>query len=291
MYQDNPIIKIGDILENCLYGDTPAGWDIIGTIENIKKFKRADFIDYWQSQYGAESLNLVLTGDIKDKHLKQGENILKQFSSGHYRVQAELEEKQSQPQEMIEIKNTDQAVLALAVRAYPVNHQYELATRLLASILGGAMSSRLFINLRERQGLAYSVRTETEFYQNSGYLSTQAGVPKDKVSQAIKIILAEYKKLTKDLVPEQELNKAKDIAEGQLAIFLEASDNLANWYGRQLVYRDKIYSPQEYLKQLRQLEAEDLRQVAREIFKDERLNLAIIGDLKGKSFKPILKLN
>lgn len=290
MYQDNPLMHIDDILENCLYGDTAAGWDIIGTKENIKSFKRADFVDYLKRQYGAESASLVLAGDIENRFVKQGENILKQMQAGHFKGQENLIEAQKKPKIKAVNKETDQTVLALAVRAFPINHQNELATKILALILGGSMSSRLFIQLRERRGLAYSIRTSAEFYSNSGYLSTQAGVPTEKTAEAIKIILSEYKRLKNSLVSPDELNKAKDIMEGHIVMHLETSDDLANWYGRQKVLRPQIISPANFLDLVKKVTAQDLQKVARKIFVEENLNLALIGRVKNKNYSSILKL-
>lgn len=289
MYRDNPLMHIDDVLENCLYGDTSAGWDIIGTKENIKSFKRADFTSYLKSQYGAESTNLILAGNLEEKLIKQGEKVLAKMKSGNFKEQEELVESQTKPQLNAVFKDTDQMVLALAVRSFPANHESEVAAKMLALILGGAMSSRLFIKLRERKGLAYSIRTSTEFYSNSGYLSTQAGVPIGKTEEAIEIILSEYKRLKNNLVSPEELVRAKDIMEGRVIMHLEASDELANWYGRQAVLRPKIMTPADFLTSVRKITAKDLQETAKKIFVNENLNLALIGKVKNKDFKSILK--
>ncbi len=289
MYRDNPLMHIDDVLENCLYGDTSAGWDIIGTKENIKSFKRADFTSYLKSQYGAESTNLILAGNLEEKLIKQGEKVLAKMKSGNFKEQEELVESQTKPQLNAVFKDTDQMVLALAVRSFPANDESEVAAKMLALILGGAMSSRLFIKLRERKGLAYSIRTSTEFYSNSGYLSTQAGVPIGKTEEAIEIILSEYKRLKNNLVSPEELVRAKDIMEGRVIMHLEASDELANWYGRQAVLRPKIMTPADFLTSVRKITAKDLQETAKKIFVNENLNLALIGKVKNKDFKSILK--
>lgn len=289
MYRDNPLMHIDDVLENCLYGDTSAGWDIIGTKENIKSFKRADFLSYLKSQYGAESTNLILAGNLEEKFIKQGKKILAKMKSGKFKEQEALIESQEKPQLKAVFKDTDQMVLALAVRSFPVNDKSEVAAKMLALILGGAMSSRLFIKLRERKGLAYSIRTSTEFYSNSGYLSTQAGVPTEKTQEAIEIILSEYKRLRNNLISPEELSRAKDIMEGRVVMHLEASDELANWYGRQAVLRPEIMTPAKFLAAVKKITAKDLQETAKQIFINENLNLALIGKVKNNDFKSILK--
>jgi len=216
MYQENPMMHIDDVLENCLYGDTPAGWDIVGTKDNINSFKRSDFINYYANQYGGESANLVLAGEVKQQDIKKGEEILKKLNKGNFQEQIGIVESQTKPVVRALYKDIDQTVLALAVRAFPINHKEEISAKMLALLLGGAMSSRLFINLRERRGLAYFIKTNTEFYSDTGYLSTQAGVPAERTKEAISIILGEYRRLKTTLVGKEELQKIKDIMEGHI---------------------------------------------------------------------------
>lgn len=277
MYEDNPMMHIEDVLETCLYGNTPAGWDTIGTKENIKNFKRADFLRYFKRQYGANSLSIILSGAVRPADQKAAVKIFSRISKNNWRDKIPVKEKQAHPALRIAAKATDQINLSLAVRTFPVGHPQELALKLLSVILGGSMSSRLFIALRERSGLAYYVKTETEFYSDSGYLSTQAGVPKGKVEAAIAIILAEYRRIAREEVTVAELIRAKDLISGRMLMQLEASDEVASWYGRQAVLRKNFISPEDLEKKLRALKAGDLRQAAQLVMKDQGLNLAIIG--------------
>ncbi|MDP2830499.1 MAG: insulinase family protein, partial [bacterium] len=139
-------------------------------------------------------------------------------------------------------------------------------------------------------GLAYSVKTQAEFYTDSGYLTTEAGVPIGKIKEAIKIILAEYKKLAKTLVDKKELERTKNLIRGRLAIQLESSDNVASWYAKHMVLRDKILAPEEFLKAMDKVSAEDVRRIARMVFVNQGLNLAVIGPFREKEeFGKILK--
>ncbi len=290
MYEDNPQMHIEDVFEDCLYGDTPAGWETIGTKKNIRSFTREDLIKYLQTQYGTKSVYIVIAGAIKPQDKKIVEKIFRNFKDNKQIAKPAVIEKQKSPQFKISPKKTDQIALSLGVRAYPIDHPDEFKVKLLSVILGGSMSSRLFINLRERNGLAYSVRTNTEFYSDSGYLTTQAGVPADKTEAAIKIILSEYKKICHELAPAKELKRAQDMLQGRILLQMEASDNLANWYARQAMYRRKIMTPGDLIKKIKNITPEQIRQVARAVFKNQNLNLAIIGNIKGEKLKPILKL-
>ncbi len=288
MYEDNPLMHIEDVLEACLYGDTPAGWETIGTKENIRRFTRADLLHYLKTQYGTRSAAVFLAGNISAADQRKVRRLLAEFRSNDWRGKNRTVERQSKPNLRIVPKKIDQVNLSLAVRAYPAGHAQEFKAKLLAIILGGAMSSRLFIRLRERNGLAYYVKTNVEAHSDSGYLTTQAGVPIGKVESAVKIILEEYKRLTEELVEPKELKRAKDLLRGRLLLQLESTDDLANWYARQEILREKIVTPEGFIAAMEKITASELRQVARQIFKDSNLNLALIGDVKASRLKKML---
>jgi predicted Zn-dependent peptidase len=289
MYEDNPLMHIEDVFESCLYGDTPAGWETIGTKANIRRFTRADLIKYLTSQYGTKSTYIVLAGGVKASDTVAASALFAGFKSSHWQDKLPVREKQASPRLRIVPKKIDQINLSLGVRSYPIGHPEEFPVKLLSIILGGSMSSRLFINLRERHGLAYYVRTMVETYTDSGYLTTQAGVPVGQAEAAIKIILEEYKKLTTELVSVTELKRAKDLLRGKSLIQMEATDNLATWYARQAVLRSKIITPEEFLRQVNKVTAEDIRRAARQIFVNRGLNLAVIGSVSETKLKSILK--
>lgn len=299
MYRDNPMIYIEDLFEELLYGDQPAGWDTIGTRENILGFKREDFIDYFDSQYGAQNTFVCVAGNINMKATRRHVAFMSDLTNKYFsklkpsdlREKKSVQEKQTKPQIKLHYKKTDQAHLSLGVRAYALGHEDEFALKLLSVILGESMSSRLFIELRGRKGLAYSVRTQAEFYTDSGYLTAQAGVPKDKLRQAIAVILAEYKKIAEHLIDDEELERAKNLIKGQMAIQMESSSNVANWHGRQAVLRDEILTPEDFMKKVNKVSAQDIRQAARNVFVNQGLNLAVIGPFRdGNTMKGILKL-
>jgi len=289
MYEDNPMMHVEDVFESLLYGDTPAGWETIGTKKNISNFQRGDFIKYLEAQYGAKSMYVVLVGGITATAKKEAARLFSKFKTNKWRDKPAVKESQAEPRAKSVFKKTDQINLSLGVRAYPIGHPDEFKVKLLSIILGGSMSSRLFINLRERNGLAYYVRTMNETYSDSGYLTTQAGVPITKVEAAIKIILAEYRKLMTELVSASELKRAKDLLQGKSLLQMEATDNLATWYARQAVLRRRIITPGEFLKKINRISASELRAAAKKIFVDRGLNLALIGQTKADKFKSVLK--
>jgi predicted Zn-dependent peptidase len=138
--------------------------------------------------------------------------------------------------------------------------------------------------------LAYYVKTGVEAYSDSGYLSTQAGVPKDKLKAAIKIIISEYKRIASEKVELSELKRAQDLLAGRLLMQLEASDEVASWYGRQAVLRKKYFNPQELEKKIRQVTVTDILKVAQMVVKTQNLNLAVIGPVASQQQNSLLKM-
>lgn len=285
MYQDNPMMHLEDVFEQTLYGDTPAGWDTAGRKETVSAFQRQDFINYWRQNYGQQRTVVCLAGKLPEEIDSLVNKYFAQWPEAvNFQDKIPVIEQQSQPKLLVTDKDTDQLHLALGVRAFPYGHPQELPSRLLASILGGSMSSRLFLQIRERQGLAYYVRTNIEDYTDSGYLVTSAGIKKEALVQAVNTIINEYKKLTVDLVDDDELERIKKFIAGRLVLGLEGSDDLAQWYARQQVLflgqgsvQENLDTPQEYLAKVQAVTAEQIRTVAQQIFVDQGLNLAIIG--------------
>lgn len=291
MYHENPRFYIEDLFEQCLYGDSPAGWEIIGPKENIRRFKRQEFIDYFQTQYGIGSATVCLTGDIGNKE-ELLEKYFSDFSDNDFKDKEAVVEKQERPTMLLHKKEGDQTNIAVGVRAYPIGHPDEYATKVLSVILGGSMSSRLFHEVRERRGLAYYVRTDYESFTDTGYVATQAGVPVGKQDETIKVILREYEKIKNEGVSEEELKRVKDLIRGRSIIALEASDDMANWYARQAALKGSVRTPEEFFNKIDQVNQEDIRRISKDIFKNSGLNLAIIGPFNDdKEFLNILSFS
>ena len=294
MYEDTPVIQVGDVFEELLYGDQPAGWEIIGTKENIKNLKRSDFLKYLGKNYTAPNTVVCVAGNIEEKEaIGKIENIFSKMSRKNNGGKPKTKENQSKPQIKIKAKKTDQAHLVLGVRAFDMFHPDRFALSVLANILGGTMSSRLFLSVRERLGLAYYISASYESYTDSGYLAVRAGVDteKSKIGKAVKTIIGEIKKIREKKVSPRELQKAKDNFRGKMALSLESSDDIAGFLAGQELAKKKIESPEEILSRVDKVSADDIMRVARGIFMNDRLNLAMIGPVEGKVFlEKILKV-
>ena len=278
MYEDMPMRHIGDLWELHLYGDTPLGWEIIGPKENLRRFMRADFIKYLKRGYVAENVVIGVAGNIDPKRVKK--EIEKHFAgirTGKRPVFKKNTKKQSVPEVFVQSKKTDQTQFILGVRTYDMFHPDRYVLSVLSTLLGGGMSSRLFMAVRERRGLAYSVHTMTEAFHDAGYLATQAGVEHENLEKTIAVILDEYRKVATEKVEASELKKAKEYIKGKLAMGLEGSDDVVEYLVSQETIRGEITLPKEVAKRIDQVTADDVLRVAGDIFVNKKLNLAVIG--------------
>jgi len=292
MCLDTPISYIGDLWEKLIYGDQPAGWLIIGEKENILNFKRIDFLNYLKNHYSAKNTIICVAGNTTSEIAE--EKIKKYFSNintQNPKAKLKVIEKQEKPQILIHFKKTDQTHLHLGVRGYNLFHPQRFAQMILATILGGFMSSRLFISIREKKGFAYYVSTVADINADTGYLVTRAGVDNNKIEEVIKLILKEYQSLKNKKIEKSELKKAKENLKGTLILSLESSDSQASFYTDQELLTNKILTPEEQFKRIDAVTIEDVKKVAKNIFKSENLNLAVIGPFKDKEkFNKLLKI-
>ncbi|MDO8676365.1 MAG: pitrilysin family protein [Candidatus Azambacteria bacterium] len=292
MYEDSPIRKIDDIWTELLYGDQPAGWDTAGKKEIIAKLQRNNFVKYHSDHYVAPRTLLVVAGKMNpDDILKKAKNLFKTISSHLGKEKLPTKESQSKPQVKTFYKKTDQTHIAVGVRAYSIFDERRFALEVLATILGGGMSSRLFDLLRDKMGAAYYVRTSHDGATDTGNLATWAGIDNQRIEAILAAILGEYKKIKQNKVSKNELDKAKERIEGSLILGIETSDELASFYGFQEILKNEILQPYDIIKKVQQVTATDVYDAANDIFRPEKLNLAMIGPVKdGKNLQNLLKL-
>ncbi len=293
MYLDTPIMNIWNIWEQLLYGDQPAGWLTIGEKETIKSLRRDDFLKYLGNQYVAKNTIVLVAGD--EQKIKNQKSKIKNYfagiKNGNCKNKLKVIEKQKKPEVRVNFKETDQTHFVLGFRSNDIFHKDRYASALLATILGGYMSSRLWIEVRERRGLAYYIRSANETYTDSGYLVANAGVDNSRLKEAIKVILAEFKKIRDQKIPEAEIQKAKDHIKGATLLSLESSDEVASYLGGQEVLKKEILTPEQFFSRINRVTAADLQRVARDIFKPQKLNLALIGPFKERErLEKILKI-
>ncbi|MGI8419330.1 MAG: M16 family metallopeptidase [Candidatus Levyibacteriota bacterium] len=294
LYEDMPARKIGDIYEQLLYGDTPMGWDIAGDKSIIRAIQRTDFLAYLGELYSASNLTVVIAGGIdSEEAFGQVEKYfggMKQFQTKTFDKVTELQEK---PAVLVKQKQTEQIHIALGVRTVSISSEKRYPLSMLSAILGGGMSSRLFHEVREKRGLAYYVRSSSDEYDDVGSLVSTAGIDPKRVLEAVEVMVAEYSKVAHGqmALTDEELTKAKEFLKGHLVLDLEDSRSVAGFYAHQELLEDKIENPADVIAQIEKITKEDVEAVGKEFFKEQTLNLALIGNFTdGQKLESLLKL-
>ena len=294
MYLDTPMAYIGELFEELLYADTPAGWPVIGTKENILSFNKEKVVGYFKSHYSPANVIVCVAGAVNTKEVEEKiKDYFKEVPEGVADQKVAVKEQQSEPQLLLRYKKTDQTHFCLGVRAYDLFDKRRYGLALLSVILGGNMSSRLFIKVRERNGLAYSIHTSTSNATDAGYLVTQAGIDHKNLEKSVELILEEYKDLRDKKITEKELQKAKDYLRGAMSLSLDSSDSQASFYGMQELLEKDMLTPEEKFEKIDEVTVDQIKEIAEDIFQPEKLNLSVIGPFEEKDFdrlKQLLKL-
>ncbi|PIR03658.1 MAG: hypothetical protein COV59_05740 [Candidatus Magasanikbacteria bacterium CG11_big_fil_rev_8_21_14_0_20_39_34] len=283
MYKDNPIMNIDNIFEDLLFSGSYLGRDIGGTEKHVMSFKRKDTLDYKEKYYQPSNMYIVVAGNIDEKteelietyfgtqkDTKKPSESFKPFSFGPSVKKERL---------VVEHKKTDQVQMMLGYPGYKFNDNKNVILDVLNTILGGSMSSRLFIKIRERMGLAYTVRSDYDVFRDTGYTYVRAGLEPKNINKAIKAIKAEIEKLKEKGVTASELKDAKTHIRGSITLSLEDSASQANWYAKQFMF-GSIDTPEMYLKKIEKVTNEQIMKVAQQTFKDTQMRVSIIGDVK-----------
>lgn len=300
MYQDTPMYQVGWNFESLVYGDQPLGWDQIGTKELISSVKNEDFVRYKNELYTSDNTVIAVCGNVdhddvigkveKFFDMEEGKKAYDFQKVGErklvsFETQAESVSKSGRV--YLKEKKTEQAHLIVGVEAFPETHPDHWVLKILSVILGGNMSSRMFLNVREAYGLAYYIRTNTDDYVDTGLISTTAGVDVGRSEMAVEKIMEQYRLIAggevvgasgAGAVGARELDKAKNFLKGKMILGLEDSEEYAHLLAKfELLHGDSM-TPEEIMRAVDKVTLADVERVARELFNDpSRFRLAIIG--------------
>jgi predicted Zn-dependent peptidase len=284
MYEDTPLRRVGDIFENLIYSGDPLGWDIIGTREAVKSITKDDFLNYIKKYYYAEDMLVTIAGAITES---QATELVKEHLGGIIKKGAKPKKPnskitQDKSKVLVQYKKTDQTHIILGFRGYYYGHKGEYAEAVLASILGGGMSSRMFTEVREKRGLAYAVRTSEDHYMDNGYFATYAGLETKRMDEGIKVILDQYYGLATGKYPieKSELNKAKEYIKGHIALALEDTKNVNAFFASDELFLGRSRTPKDYYDAIDRVTVDDLYAIAKYLFNPRKLNLAVIGPFR-----------
>jgi predicted Zn-dependent peptidase len=293
MYFDTPRDFIDSVYDHLLYGDQPLGWDIIGTKETVRAATRETFLGYLDRWYRAPRMVAGIAGALGDGLESKLEQLLGDVQNGSTGGPANVELGQSEAQVKIFAKTSEQAHLRFGMPSYTIDHPDRYALGLLATVLGGGMSSRLFTEVRERRGLAYYVYAYNQGYTDTGTLYSQAGVDINRIDDAIRTIVAEFARIAAEAVGADELEKARNYAKGRLVLSLEDPKGMIMFGLRSEVLENRIREPDEVLRGYDAVTAEDVQRVARDLIRDKALNLALVGPFEegDQRFAELLELS
>jgi predicted Zn-dependent peptidase len=291
MYEDMPQAHVSDLWSEVLYSDQSAGRSTLGSKENIKKMIRDNFVNYKKSHYVATKTVVIVAGNIKnDEVYKEVGKYFKDVPVNNGEKKPKTKDIQSKPNVKVLYKDTDQTHFVLGVRSFSLFDKRNTTLALLCGVLGAGMSSRLFSKLREEMGVAYYVRAYNSPSLDHGSMQISAGVNNKRVEEVIKEIIKECNLLINKKVSEKELDKVKALIIGNMKMSLEATDDVANFYGTQELMKREMKTLDEKIKEIKKVKVEDIQKMAKIIFKTKNLNLAIIGPYKENTkFLDILK--
>jgi predicted Zn-dependent peptidase len=289
MYNDNPLMNIDNVFEDLFYKGCPLGRDIAGTEKHVLGYKRDDVLAFKEKYYQPQNMYVVVAGNITDKTKKYLEKYFgkeKNKSKVNKSFKPyQLGASSKKDKIVVERKKTDQAQLMLGFPGFKIDHKQNIVASVMNSILGGSMSSRLFIQIRERRGLAYMIRSGAEEYRDTGYFYVRAGLEAKNINKAIEVIKQEIEKIIKKGVTKRELEDAKTHIRGALTLSMENSSTQANWYATQTMFLKEIKTPEEKLKELEVVTNEQIKALAKQVFKMNCMRVAIIGDVDKKDIE------
>ena len=279
MEVDNPEYLLHDIFSSNFYKDHPLGKPIIGTKDTVRAFDRAMIDDYYQRYYSPSNILITAAGNLNHEKLV---DLARQYFED-LRVNGTL------PPDVAPVpharlvfrdkKSLEQTHLYMGVPAYPFSHDLRFACYALNTILGGGMSSRLFQNIREKQGLAYAVYSELAMYHDTGCMAIYAGTAVETAGQVIQSIVKELREIKENLVPAEELRRAKDNLKGSFMLGLESTSSRMSNLARQELHFKRFFSLDEMIEKIEAVTAEQIRDIAGEFFNSKNITLAVLGNL------------
>ena len=276
MYADTPRSYVGNVWERHLYGDQPLGWDVIGTEETVRGATRDTFMGYLDRWYLPERTVIGLGGKIGDDVLGRLEELVGDIEATSTGAADPVVLPENGSPVLLHTKQSDQAHVVIGARSFPHGHPDRYVLQLLSTVLGGGMSSRLFTEVRERRGLAYYVFSGNQSYADAGTLGAQAGVDLTRIDEAVETIVAELRRIARESVPAEELEKARSFAKGRFVLGLESPHATIMFGLRREILEGRAAEPTEVLEGLDAVTVEDVERVAAEILSGD-LRLALIG--------------
>jgi predicted Zn-dependent peptidase len=281
MDEDNPDYLVHEIFTQNFWKNHALGRPILGTKETVKRFAPAPVRKLYSERFVPSNIIVSAAGHLKhEQFVKLVAGHFEGMKPGKNKFRSPL------PKIMPKIvlrnkKSLEQVQICMGVPSYPIAHEERHASYVLNTLLGGGMSSRLFQNIRERQGLAYAIYSDLNPYRDTGCLSVNAGTSRETAGKVVRSIVAEFHKLKSALVPAEELRRAKDQLKGSLMLSLESSTARMSNLARQEMYFDRFFSMDEMMRKIEKVTSEQLKRISEEFFQPDAIAVTILGNLNG----------
>lgn len=283
MYKDLPQVHVESVFEKNMWSNQPLGRDIAGIAKVIKSISRNDVLNYRKKFYHPSNLLIAVSGNFNQHQL---EKLVDEFwiklPGKKSTAFVKAKEKQNDYKLVLEYKKTEQAHIILGFPAFPMQSKKNIPLKVLSVVLGGGMSSRLFIKIREREGLAYYISASGMTYLDTGAFVISAGLRIDSTARAVDMILQELKEIKKNGITRAELRKAKEYLKGKMALALEDTHEKLDWYLGQVAFLKKIKTPGESIKEIEGVTITDVQKIAKNIMRRKKIVLAAVGPFKNK---------
>jgi predicted Zn-dependent peptidase len=279
MEADNPEYLLHEIFSSNFWKDHPLGKPILGTKDTVKGFDREKLHDYYRRYYSPSNILITAAGNLDHRQLV--ELARDRFEGLSVNGQLPPDQAPARHNRLVfrNKESLEQTHLYLGVPAYPYPHELRFACYALNTVLGGGMSSRLFQNIREKQGLAYAVYSELSMYRDTGCLAIYAGTALESAGKVVESIMKEFRELKETPVPEEELRRAKDHLKGSLMLSLESTSSRMGNLARQELYFDRFFTLDEMIERIEEITAGQLQRLAQEFFDPKNITLAMLGNL------------
>lgn len=293
MYLDNPVMLLEDAFEETVFGrNHPLGRNIAGTKDVIQRMRRSSIVQYFHSHYSPRNMVLSIAGNFQPRPTLS--LVKKLFGNVEHRRRPTsfpaFRPYQRRPQVRIQYRKTQQVQLGLGFPALPYDHRDQPALAVLAAVLGGNMSSRLFTRVREQEGLCYHISASRSPYQDTGTFFVRAGLDRSRLVAALRLIVSILNDVKENGVTSDELSHAKEFLKGKFTLALEDSEEIADFFAKQELLTHRIRTPSERLKELARVTLSDVHRIARAILVPSQTNLALIGPFRSESeFTPVLR--
>lgn len=289
--EDDPLGRSFQILEKIMFTPSPLSFRVAGEKENIAGISREEIAAYAGRMYHGNSMVLTIAGALAPESLSMADRYFGKVTGGKENQFAAFRGEQKEPRVLVYFKQTDQAHFCLGLPGLSLDDPDRYAASVLSTILGETMSSRLFMEVREKRGLAYAVGSGSEEYRDTGVLLTYASVKLEKTEEAILVILEQLRELRENMVGDEELQRAKDNASGKMILALEDSFKVARFNGAQELLERTLETPEEILAKIKAVTREDIKSTAKRIITDQKLNLALVGPFKDEEkFAKLLRV-